>query len=264
VRRLAGDPKGPTLLDRLRVDPAELFRASGKVADPWQLDLLRSTSDRLLLLCGRQMGKTEAASALVVRTALVEPGALVLVLSPSERQSGEFAQRAFGLYDALGQPVPSTKRTELQLRLANGSRIVALPDSERTIRGYAGVRLLVVDEASRVSDELYRACRPMLGVSKGRILALSTPFGRRGWFFDCWQGKAAGGRKDRWERVCVTADKCPRLDPDFLREERLELGERFFRQEYFCEFMEVIGTMFSGADIDAAVTPHVQALEFPR
>ena len=65
-----------------------------------------------------------------------------------------------------------------------GSRIISLPGDEKNIRGYSGVTLLVIYEAARVSDVLYRSVRPMLAVSKGRLVCLSTPFGKRGWFLD--------------------------------------------------------------------------------
>jgi hypothetical protein len=92
----------------------------------------------------------------------------VLLLSPSDRHSGELAAKVFGYYGALGQPISSRKRTELQLHLVNGGRVIALPKNEKTIRGCLGARLLVVDETSRVSDALYPAVRPMLAVSRGR------------------------------------------------------------------------------------------------
>ncbi len=121
-------------------------------------------------------GKAEAAAALALREALLVPGALVLLLSPSERQSGELQAKVFEHYDALGGPVPARKRTELQLHLVNRSRIIALPESERTVRGYSGARLLVVDEAARVGDALSYAVRPMLSVSRGRLqVARSLP-----------------------------------------------------------------------------------------
>jgi hypothetical protein len=82
----------------------------------------------------------------------------VLLLSPSDRQSGELAAKVFGYYGALGQPIGSRKRTELQLHLVNGDRVIALPKNEKTIRGFLGARLLVVDETSRVSDALSRQC----------------------------------------------------------------------------------------------------------
>jgi hypothetical protein len=185
---------------------------------------------------------------------MLTPRSLILLLSPSERQSGELAAKVFSFYDAAGQPVPARKRTELQLHLVNGSRIIALPENERTIRGYSGARLLVVDEASRVSDSLYRAVRPMLAVSRGRLLCLSTPFGRRGWFFDEWEGKAA------WQRIRITAPQCPRIPADFLAEEERSMGPRWFRQEYFCSFEDAIDAVFMDSDIRAAVSADVQPL----
>src|SRR5205823_14964600 len=133
---------------------------------------------------------------------------------------------------ASGQAEPPEAESALQLELANGSRIVALPGQEGTIRAYSSVRLLVVDEASRVPDALYYAVRPMLAVSRGRLVALSTPFGRRGWFHEAWHGAEA------WERVKVTAHECPRISPAFLAEERRVLGERWFRQEYLTGFTQ--------------------------
>jgi hypothetical protein len=47
----------------------------------------------------------------------------------------------------------------LRLELANGSRIVSLPGSGETVRGYSAPRLVIVDEASRVPDELMGANR---------------------------------------------------------------------------------------------------------
>jgi hypothetical protein len=223
--------------------------------DSWQTVLLRSDCDRLLLLTTRQGGKSTVAAALALAEALRRPGSLVLLLSPSERQSGELATKVFSFYDALDRPVAAVKRTELQLYLTNGSRVIALPESEKTVRGYSGARMLIVDEASRVSDALYYTVRPMLAVSRGRLLALSTPFGMRGWFHDEWRGT------ERWERVKVTAEQCARIPREFLAEERRSLGERWYRQEYECSFEDMIGAVFSQADIDRAMNhPEVQPL----
>src|SRR5262249_37138891 len=149
-------------------------------------------------------------------------------------------------YGAPGQPVAAHKPTELQLHLTNGSRVIALPSSEATIRGYSGAALLVVDEAARVTDGLYCSVRPMLSVSRGRLLALSTPFGKRGWFWEEWDSAR------RWERVRITADQCPRISPEFLAEEQQALGERWYRQEYLCSFEDTIDTVFREEDIRAA------------
>lgn len=187
------------------------------------------------------------AATLALQTALCQPGSLTLLLGPAERQAQELQRRVFEMYDGSGRMVPATKRTELQLHLSNGSRVIALPDSESTVRGYAAVSLLIVDEASRVSDSLYRSVRPMLAVSRGRLMALSTPFGQRGWFYEEWQSDRA------WRRTRINACQCPRISRSFLQEERRALGERYYRQEYECSFEDVVGALFSFEDIQATM-----------
>jgi hypothetical protein len=190
-----------------------------------------------------------------MRAALLEPPALILMLSPTLRQSGElFRDKFLRLYNALGRPVEVERETALTLELVNGSRVVALPSNESGIRCYSGVNLLVIDEASRVPDALYRAVRPMLATSRGRLVALSTPFGKRGWFHEEW----FSARK--WDHVRITADQCPRITQEFLAEEREALGERWWLQEYFCEFMDVIDAVFAHADVIAALTGDVAPL----
>jgi hypothetical protein len=100
------------------------------------------------------------------------------------------------------------------------------------------VSLLIIDEAARVPDALYRSIRPMLAVSQGRIVALSTPFGKRGWFYEEWQGTAP------WERYRVPANEVPRISKEFLEQERAALGDLWFRQEYCCDFTSMSGLVY--------------------
>lgn len=113
-----------------------------------------------------------------------------------------------------------------------------------------------MDEAARVEDALYRSVRPMLAVSRGRLVCLSTPFGKRGWFFEAWNSS------EPWERYRIIADECPRITADFLAEERQALGERWYRQEYLCSFEDTIDAVFSWEDIAASVSPAVKPLPF--
>ena len=148
----ADESRDPTLT-RLRRDPSRILVEAGMTPDPWQMEILRSPALRTLLLCSRQAGKSTVAAALALRAALLQPPALVLLLSPTQRQSGElFRDKVLRLYSAIGRPVPTTQESASTMTLANGSRIISLPGDEETIRGYSGVTLLVVDEASRVSD----------------------------------------------------------------------------------------------------------------
>src|SRR4051794_22281425 len=146
-RLLLGKPQP---LDRLWADPGRLMRRAGLTPDPWQTDVLTAPADRLLLLCARQAGKSLVAAAVALLTALLQPGSLTLLLSPTLRQSGElFRDKVLSLYGAVSGLMPSTQETALQLALANGSRIISLPGTEETIRGYSGAALLIIDEAAR-------------------------------------------------------------------------------------------------------------------
>ena len=178
-------------------------------------------------------------------TAHFSPDSLVLLLSPTLRQSGELFKKALQVHSAFGG-VATESQTALRLELANGSRILSLPGNEQTIRGFSGVRLLIVDEAARVADELYYSVRPMLAVSDGRLLAMSTPFGTRGWWYEAWRSK------DDWQRFEVPASKCPRISAEFLAEERRTLGEWWFGQEYDCQFYDAETQPFGRRDVDRA------------
>jgi hypothetical protein len=233
---------------------AEFADALGLAPDDWQLKLLRSDAPRVILNCSRQSGKSTMAGILALHRALTSAGSLVLILAPAERQAKELFSKVAEAYGALGHAIPAESYRKLGMELANGSRIEALPGTEKTIRGFSGVDLLVVDEASRVTDELYYAVRPMLAVSGGRLMMLSTPYGKRGVFYDEWTGGGA------WDRYEVPAWECPRISAAFLAEEREALPAWVFRQEYECSFEDTEDQVFSSELVRAAITPEVEPL----
>src|SRR5215218_5873853 len=171
---------------KLALDRAAFAKRLGLEPDPWQEDLLRSTSDRVLLNCCRQSGKSTMTGIVALHRALYHPRSLILCLAPALRQSQELFGKVLGFYRDLGRPVLSQAERKLSLELENGSKILTLPGSEKTIRGFSGAALLIVDEAARVDDGLYFAVRPMLAVSGGALIMLSTPYGKRGVFFEEW------------------------------------------------------------------------------
>jgi hypothetical protein len=128
------------------------------------------------------------AALLALHRAIYHPGSLILCLAPALRQSQELFGKVASFYRELSRPVVPQAERRLSLELENGSRIVTLPGSEKTIRGFSGATLLLVDEASRVDDGLYYAIRPMLAVSGGTLMMLSTPYGKRGVFYEAWSG----------------------------------------------------------------------------
>lgn len=239
----------------LALDPVRFAASAGIVPDDWQADVLRSPASRLLLNCSRQSGKSTTTGVLAVWTALYDPGALVLLLSPSLRQSQELFRKCLDTYRAAGRPVPASAESAMRLELDNGSRIVSLPGTEGSIRGFSAVKLLVIDEASRVEDALYYGVRPMLAVGAGRLMAMSTPFGKRGWWHKEW---TEGGAD--WRRVEVPASRCPRIPAAFLAEERRSLGPWWYRQEYECQFSETTDSVFSYEDVQHAVSSEITPL----
>jgi hypothetical protein len=208
----------------------------------------------VLLNCCRQSGKSTMAGVVALHRSLTVPGSLVLILAPAERQAKELFGKVAESYHALGHVIPAESYRKLGMELTNGSRIEALPGTEKTIRGFSGVDLLVVDEASRVADELYYAVRPMLAVSGGRLMMLSTPYGKRGVFFEEWSGG------EGWERYEVPASECPRIAASFLEDERRALPGWVYRQEYECSFEETEDQVFSHELVSAAITDEVKPL----
>ncbi len=238
------------------LDPVLVAEQVGLTPDSWQARVLRSSAQRVLLLCSRQSGKSTITSILAVHTAIYKPDALVLLLSPSLRQSGELFKKCLATYKDLGRPVSPESETALTLTLENGSRIVSLPGSkDGNIRGYSGVDLLVVDEAAWVADSLYMSVRPMLAVSGGRLIALSTPHGTRGWFYEAWRSD------EPFERYEVPAPLCPRISADFLAEEKRNMGEWWFAQEYMCHFSEAQTQVFTREEVDNAFREDVEIWE---
>ncbi len=238
------------IADKTPITPRYIFRA-----DAWQRTVLTSTAHQIILLVTRQGGKSTVSAIRALHRALYTPASLVLLLAPSYRQSKELFRKVKDALAALPFPAPLTSESSLEMEFTNGSRIVALPGKEETIRGFSGVALLVVDEASRVPDGLYQAVRPMLAVSGGEIVLLSTPFGKRGFFHHEW---AAGGA--RWHRAKVTAYDCPRITAEWLEEERMQIGDFWFEQEYLCKFVESVDSVFRYEDIQRALDPKVTPL----
>lgn len=233
---------------RHALDPvAFAVEALGLELDDWQRGVLTSTGKRDLLNCSRQAGKSTTAAVLGLHEAIYKPSSLTILVSPSQRQSSELFRKLTELRERLPAQPLLVEDNKLSMAVQGGGRVVSLPGSEATIRGFSGATLIIEDEASRVDDALYFSIRPMLAVRQGRLVLMSTPFGRRGHFWEEWSGGSS------WNRVRVPASEVPRISKDFLEEERRSMGEWWYRQEYLCEFSETIDSVFSHDSIQAAL-----------
>ncbi|NCC31239.1 MAG: hypothetical protein EOM24_04340, partial [Chloroflexia bacterium] len=249
----------------------------GFKAFDWQQEALDPGIDRLVLLCGRQSGKSTAIAALCTHKAKYQPGSLILLFSPTEDQSEELMSKISTLMSQDEEIILIRDSSETK-KLLNGSRIKAFSASPKAARGYSDPDIIVFDEAAQVPRELYLTVRPMMTGGKTTLILLSTPFGKEGFFYDTWTDGSP-----EWTRVMVKPtdvlheifpDKYPEIDEQqwvsdqakdgvkayisprhkkpFLREELRVMGEHWYRQEYACEFLNAQGSLFDMADVDAA------------
>lgn len=244
------------LLNRFKrreaMNPVLFAERIGFVPDDWQSDVLMSEAKQLILNCSRQVGKSATTAVLAAHTAIYKPNSLILIICPTERQSGELLRKIKGIL--LKTDVDFSRDSILQVELENNSRILALPSSESNIRSFSAVNLLLCDEASRIDDAVFFAVKPMLAVSGGQMVLLSSPFGRRGFFYDVWTNG------ESWERFTVKATDCERITPEFLESEKNSMPEFVFRQEYFCEFTDSDTQIFPSELIEAAINPNLKAV----
>lgn len=283
----------------LAKDPSLVFTALGLTPDPWQRTLVASREIQTHVLCSRQSGKSFSVSAKALCTAILHPASLTVVVSPAQHQSAEVLRNVKLMHHALlGKrvqlrpwsprpvraddfdpgPIPEpVTDAALHHELSNGSRIVCVPATKTTSVGKSAVSLLILDEASRIPDEVYYPLRPLLAASRyygeGQLVALSTPFGKRGWFYEAWkqcEDATLYGKPEPWQRIRVPATDCPRLrqtrNPDgrlFLEAERESMGEHWYMQEYELAFRDVIDAVFSSAEIEGMLDRSVEMWDLP-
>ena len=234
-------------------DPVLMMEAANLHPDDWQVKVLRSTSKKIMILCGRQMGKSTVTAVKALHRALCFEDSLILIASKIEDQAVELFDKIKKIYKALGSPIPGDS-LKFSLCLDNGSRILALPGDPNNIVGYSAPALVILDEASRVREEMFPAVSPMLAVSNGTLMMLSTPFGRRGFFFREWESGIG------YERIRAKASECPRISAKFLESERRSLGERQYLQNYENEFVASDDQVFSKESIDRAFESDMPAI----
>lgn len=123
-----------------------------------------------------------------------------------------------------------------EIEFPNGARIVLVAADQDTVRSFSAVTMIIEDESAAVPDDVYEAMEPMLLVSDGQHILLSTPMGLQGHFARIWHD---GG--DTWERYEVTVWSNPRVPQariQAIRDEKERLGRLWkFQQEYECSFI---------------------------
>jgi hypothetical protein len=206
----------------------ELFmRATGEDPLPWQEEYLRETRNAIVLK-GRQVGASTAGGTIAIRRAKYWPGSLCGIVSPSMKQSTEVKERAKQGLLRLGERL--VRDSQSVLELDNGSRILSLPGSAKSVRGWS-FNLLIIDEAAFIDQETFLAARATVAATHGRVIVQSTPEGPFGHFYDLWNNPDPD-----WAKFRVRSDEVPTITEAFLAQERSTMTEEEYLQEYGAEF----------------------------
>lgn len=196
------------------------------------------------------MGKTESAAALLAHTAVFWPGSTSVVIAPTQRPAAEAVRRCRRMLLKAGSVLATDNAYSIEVQ--EGGRIIALPGADDSaVRGLSveneGTALIV--EASRVSDELFRAVTPMLArhAETARLIAISTPWIKSGFFYELDRGQDQG-----WSFIAVRASEVGIVPPTFLAAERRMLGERAYLREYELAYDSTESLFFDRDAIAAA------------
>ena len=208
--------------------------------DDFQKEVLTEQSNRIMILAPRQTGKSTVVAVRVLHEAMANDNALILLASASSRQSGQIMEKSRKMAQKLNLEILPPPAKCDGFRLANGSEIISLPNSEETIRGFSAPRLIVVDEAAFASTDIYEALEPMLLVSNGTLILLSTPNGQSGYFYEQWHAESSP-----WTKLQGSLERCPRVSPEAIEAIKKTTAKEVFEQEFECKFVAAGGQVIS-------------------
>jgi len=205
---------------------------------PYQQKLLQDESKRIVACMGRQTGKTTVNAIKAIHFAYCNPKILVLIVSPSLRQSMIMFDRILDLiYSNPWLPKSVVRKTRTLIHLDNGSRIVALPCSANLLRGYTA-DLIIADECSFMPEEVItQVMFPMLSTTNGTAIFLSTPWGRNHFFYRAFMDP-------NYSVHHVRSSESLLITKEFLEEQRRNMTAETYKMEYEAEFTEAATSFF--------------------
>ena len=246
------------IFESWRFDPVQMMCDAGFEPDPHQVELLECYDSEALVLWPRQSGKSQTSAVKVLHQAYFDPGDVVILAGEKQKQAQEVYEKAYDLHHVLAKAgaVPEVERSGDELLFGNGSRVLALPATVESIRGYAA-KLALIDEAAFTPDGTLAKVAPMLSATGGRLICASTPNGARGWFYEAWHTGTG------WRRLTVSIDQLPRLSEAEIARQRRILTPNQFRQEFLLEWLDAEQQFFSTEVIEAAFADDVAPLFGP-
>lgn len=216
--------------------------------DPWQKKYIE-TEGNCFLLCGRQSGKSAAASIKAGRRAANNPDRAIYMLAYTEKQAYNLFFKTLMYLKTIHPRMiilkGENKPTKHIISLTNGSKIFcyAVGLTGEGIRGPTATDIFV-DEAAPMAREVFIAIAPMLSITKGNFDILSTPRGKTDkegnetYFYQC-------SKRDDFKKFYVSAEDCPRHSKEFLAAQKESMSELEYAQEYLAKFLDDLQRVFS-------------------
>jgi hypothetical protein len=231
------------------LDPVEYAKYCGLVPDKWQDDMLRDARALVMACTSRQVGKSTITGVKASHALNFRPGSMILVTAPTVRQAGELFHKIKKTYLRFPKAPPLVKETANTLETVHGSRLVCVPGKGENIAGFSAVDIAIIDEACYADDTLFSVLSPMLAVSRGQMVLISTPFTKDGFFFESWHDE----KLNNIGRYRVPWWDCPRIPHEFIEQEKRKLGPWWFASQYECEFQAAQDQVFKDEWLKAAL-----------
>ena len=187
------------------------IRSGGNVVSfnpyKYQIDLVNLMIDRsICIVKSRQLGISETITCFMLWRACLNPGYLGLVFSKTQTDSSLLARRMKRMIESLGLKTITENLSDIEIR--GKGRILFRNSKPDSARGIESVCDVFLDELAflETAKEVYDALAPSMQMvgEKARVLAVSTPNGKNGFFYDL--AVSGNGDKDI-ENLCKSASK---------------------------------------------------------
>lgn len=214
----------------------------GAKFDAWQRRYMNECRHRgrVAMAACRQSGKSTVTALFVAWCLIFIPGFQCLVASRSLRQASHYLNSVRNAVLSVIPREAMVQLNRLSLELPNGSQIISIPCAQPDAgRGFSP-HLIILDEAAFAPEALFRAITPSLAATDGALHMLSSPNGRQGYFFEAFEGEA----QSVFMSMKVPYTMCPRISEETIKNEKIALGDLYFRQEYGAEFITPHGAFF--------------------
>ena len=218
--------------------------------DRWQKELILEEDKHIVIRAGRQVGKSTGVALKAFFYAREHEKKTLLVVAASQRQASLLFEKIVSMFIETDYDAVQEEPTKTKIILKNGSTIYCVPAgrSGYSIRGYS-IDLLIADEAAFIGESVWLALTPMLAVTKGKIILLSTPFGKGGYYYECF------GDSD-FRQFHLSSVECPRIPNSFIEKEKKRMSKMEFAQEYLGNFIDEFRQYFPTSLIkDCAMLP---------